>query len=96
MLKDITLGQYFPGQSFVHRLDPRVKLALTFVYIVALFMAKGLLTYGLMLTWLLTAMACSGIPVRLFFKGLRPLIFIIIFTGVLNIFYTEGHVLTQW
>ena len=96
MLKDITLGQYFPGKSFIHRIDPRVKLVLTFVYIVALFLAKGILTYGLMLGWLVTAAATSRIPARMFFKGLRPLIFIIIFTGLLNIFYTEGRVLGEW
>jgi len=96
MLKDVTLGQYFPGQSFIHRLDPRVKLVLTCVYITALFLAKGFLSYGIMLVWLVIAVACSGVPVRLFLRGLRPLIAIIVFTGVLNIFYTEGYVLFQW
>ena len=95
-MKDITLGQYFPGKSPIHRLDPRAKLVLTFVYITALFLAKGFVTYGVMLAWLITAISLSRIPVRLFIKGLRPLLLIVTLTGLLNIFYTEGQILAQW
>lgn len=91
MLKDITLGQYFPGNSFIHRLDPRVKLTLTLAYIVGLFMAKGFVTYGVMLLWLALAVSLSRIKFSVLVKGLRPLVFIIVFTGLLNIFYTSGQ-----
>lgn len=89
MLKDITLGQYFPGNSFIHRLDPRTKLILTLVYIVALFTAKAYISYGLMLLLLIWAVAVSKIKPSAMFKGLKPLTFIIIFTAVLNLFYNK-------
>ncbi len=96
MLKDITLGQYFPGNSPVHRLDPRTKLIMLVVYIVALFTAGGIVSYCLMLAFLLTSIALSGIPVKSFIRGLKPLIFILVFTGVLNLFFTQdGNVLVS-
>lgn len=96
MLKDITLGQYFPGNTIVHRLDPRTKLILTIVYIAALFVVKGPLGYALMLGCLLSVMALSHIGPRAVLKGLKPLIFIILFTAILNIFFTDGEPLVQW
>jgi energy-coupling factor transport system permease protein len=96
MLKDITLGQYFPGHSFVHRLDPRVKLALTFLYIVALFMAKGPIGYGVMLLFLGLSVGLSRISPRVIVRGLKPLAFILLFTAVLNLFYVPGEVLWSW
>ena len=62
MLKDITLGQFFPGDSYIHRLDPRTKLLMVVVYIVALFMAKGWLAYGLVIAFLAMCIKISGIP----------------------------------
>ena len=76
MLKDITLGQYFPGKSVIHRLDPRTKLLLLIVYIVALFMAVSWVTYGIMFLFLAGSIAISKVPVKSFFKGLKPLIFL--------------------
>ena len=96
MLKDITLGQYFPGNSFVHRLDPRTKLLMVIVYIVALFLAKWVISYAVMLAFLVTAVALSRIRPRALFKGLKPLLFIIIFTAIINVFYTKGDVLVQF
>ena len=64
MLKDITLGQSFPGNSIIHRLDPRAKLVILVIYIVALFLAVNWLSYGLMLGFLITCIAISGIPAR--------------------------------
>ena len=97
MLKDITLGQYFPGKSVIHRLDPRTKLLLLVVYIVALFMAVNWVSYGVMFLFLAGCIAISQIPVKSFFKGMKPLIFILIFTGVLNLFFTQGEtVLVQF
>ena len=96
MLKDITLGQYFPGSTPVHRLDPRTKLLMVIVYIVALFLAKWWVSYGLMLAFLITAVAVSRIRPKALFKGLKPLLVIMIFTALINLFYTDGEVLAQF
>ncbi|MBP3304962.1 MAG: energy-coupling factor transporter transmembrane protein EcfT [Oscillospiraceae bacterium] len=91
MLKDITLGQYFPGKSVIHRLDPRTKLIFLVIYIVALFLAVNWVSYGLMLAFLVFAIGVSGIPLKSFVRGMKPLMFILIFTGVLNVFFTAGE-----
>ena len=90
MLKDITLGQYFPGNSPIHRLDPRTKLIMLVVYIVALFSADGWIAYGVMFAFLATTIAISRIPVKAIVRGMKPLLFILIFTGILNLFFTAG------
>ena len=90
MLKDITLGQYFPGDTPVHRLDPRTKLILVLVYIVALFNAKGWVSYAVMVAVTLVCMGISKISLKNIFKGLKPMMFIIALTALLNIFYTQG------
>ena len=91
MLKDITLGQYFPGSSIIHRLDPRAKLIMLVVYIVALFMAKGFVGYALLLAFLVSVIKVSTIPVKSIVKGMKPLVVILVFTGLLNLFFTEGE-----
>ena len=91
MLKDITLGQYFPGNSFIHRLDPRTKLLSLVVYIVCLFLAVDYISYALMLLFLATAILVSTIPVKSILRGMKPLIFILVFTGLLNLFLTDGE-----
>ena len=91
MLKDITLGQFFPGYSAIHRLDPRTKLVMLVVYIVALFLAVNWISYALMLVFLATCIAISRIPLKSFFRGMKPLIFILAFTAILNLFFTEGE-----
>ena len=91
MLKDITLGQYFPGHSFIHRLDPRTKLISLMVYIVALFVAKSWISYAVMLIFLVTLIRISAIPPKSIVKGMKPLVMILIFTGVLNLFFTGGE-----
>ena len=90
MLKDITLGQYFPGDSVIHRLDPRTKLIWVVLYIVALFQAKGWVGYALVLLVTAACMAVSHIGPKNIFKGLKPMLFIIVLTAALNIFYTQG------
>lgn len=90
MLKDITLGQYFPGDTVVHRLDPRTKLIVVVLYIIALFNAKGWGAYLLLLAVTGICMAVSHISPRNIFKGLKPMLFIIALTALLNIFYTQG------
>ena len=97
MLKDITLGQFFPGDTLVHRLDPRTKLIAVVLYIVALFQAGGVVGYMLLILAAAACMAVSHISPKSIFKGLKPMIFIIILTGALNIFYTTGTpVLPGW
>ena len=97
MLKDITLGQYFPGNSAIYRLDPRTKLVMLVVYIVALFLAVSWISYGVMLAFLLISIAISRVPAKAFLKGMKPLIFILVFTGILNLLYTGGEtVLVQF
>ena len=91
MLKDITLGQYFPGNSVIHRLDPRTKLIALIVYIVALFSAGNWSSYGLVFIFLTVTIALSKIPVKAIVRGLKPLVFILIFTGILNLFFTAGE-----
>ncbi|UOO37415.1 energy-coupling factor transporter transmembrane protein EcfT [Oscillospiraceae bacterium CM] len=90
MLKDITLGQYFPGDSIVHRLDPRTKFILTFVYIVALFTAQGIYSYSLMFVVLLTCILLSQIGFKTILRSVKPLLVIIIFTFILNVLFTRG------
>lgn len=90
MLKDITLGQYFPGNSPVHLLDPRTKLIMLVVYIVALFLAVSWISYALMFLFLVTVIAVSRIPVKSIVRGMKPLVFILLFTGILNLFFTKG------
>ena len=90
MLKDITLGQYFPGDTIVHRLDARSKLILVVLYIVALFQAEGWISYVAVVLATFCCMALSKIKPKTIFKGLKPMIFIIVLTAALNIFYTQG------
>ena len=91
MLKDITIGQYFPGDSPIHRMDPRTKLLAVLLYIVALFTCKGVAGYLLVLIYLIAAVRISTIPPKTILKGVKPLIFIIAFTALLNMFYTPGN-----
>ena len=97
MLKDITLGQFFPGNSVIHRLDPRTKLIVLIVYIVALFLAQSWISYGLLFLFLAVAIKVSTIPLKTIVRGLKPLVMILIFTGVLNLFFTkEGPTLVSF
>ena len=96
MLKDITLGQYFPGNSIIHRLDPRTKLIMLVVYIVALFMATGWTAYAVLFAALAWVIRISTIPVKSIVKGMKPLVVILVFTGLLNLFFTqEGKLLVD-
>ena len=90
MLKDITLGQFFPGKSPIHRMDPRTKLILTVVYIVALFLAENWLSYLVMMVFLVSCIKISSIPPKSIVRGMKPLVFILMFTAILNLFYTDG------
>ena len=90
MLKDITLGQYFPGNSPIHRMDPRTKLLALILYIVTIFIADGLIPYVICAAGRVAVIRISRIPLKLILKSLKPIVIIIIFTGALNILYTPG------
>ena len=97
MLKDITLGQYFPGTTVAHKLDPRTKILLVVLYIVALFCAKGVLSYALMALCLAVCVRISKVGIKQLVRGLKPVLFIIIFTGLLNLFFVPGETyLFEW
>ncbi len=97
MIKDITLGQYFPGNTLVHRLDPRTKLILSILFIVCLFSCKGTIPYLILTTFLATVICITKINFKLIFKSLKPILILILFTAILNIFYTnEGRVLLSY
>ncbi|MBQ7012185.1 MAG: energy-coupling factor transporter transmembrane protein EcfT [Clostridia bacterium] len=97
MLKDITLGQYYPTESAVHRADPRTKLLLATVYIVALFVAKNIWGFLFAAAALLLCVRLSRIPLRTILCGLKAVMFILVFTALINIFLTKGeHLLFSW
>ena len=96
MLKDVTLGQFFPGNSVAHKLDPRTKLILTVLYIVGLFCAKSFASYGLMVVLLIFSVKVSGVSPKALLRGLKPVLLIICFTAVLNLFYTPGEELVSF
>ncbi|MGN0551927.1 MAG: energy-coupling factor transporter transmembrane component T family protein [Oscillospiraceae bacterium] len=90
MLKDITIGQYFPGKSVVHRLDPRFKIIITAVFIVSLFCADNFLGLLISCVFMLISFLLSQIPFKLMLKSIKPIIPIIVFTTVLNLFFLDG------
>ncbi len=96
MLKDITFGQYFPGDSVIHRLDPRMKLILIVAYIVMLFVADGLFSLLIGAAMLAAVYSMSKLPWKLVIRCIKPIMPIIIFTAVLNIFFVEGEPLFRW
>lgn len=96
MLTDITLGQYFPGTSFLHKLDPRIKIVATMIFIIAIFFAHSLASYALVTAFVALSFAISRLPVKFILKSLKPLWVIIIFTMGVHIFTTPGDVLWQY
>lgn len=95
MLKDVTLGQYYPSESVLHRLDPRVKLAGALVFMASLFIVD---TYGYLLCtgFLIAAIIISRVPFSYMVRGLKPIFILLIFTAVLNLFLTDGDIIRQW
>ncbi len=97
MLKDITLGQFFPGDTVAHKLDPRTKILLVVLYITALFCAKSAISYGLLALVLAVCVRISKVGLHALVRGLKPVLFIILFTGILNLFFTPGErYLVEW
>lgn len=96
MIRDITIGQYFPGKSAIHKMDPRIKILLSILYIVMLFVADNM--WGLLLGVLFgfAAYLISRIPLSMIWKSMKPVVPIVIFTAVLNLFLSTGDPLWQW
>lgn len=95
MLRNIAIGQYYPGDSPVHRLDPRVKINIALALIIALFLVRGFAGYALLGLMTLSAIWLARIPASLVIRGLRPILFILILTVVLNILFTGGDVVVR-
>ena len=97
MIKNVTIGQYFPGESFVHKLDPRTKLLATIALIAVVFVSRGFAGFALIAAFVLLTALSTGVHLKFLFKGLKPIFFIIVFTFVLNLFFQNtGEVLVQF
>lgn len=96
MISDITMGQFFPGKSVMHRMDPRMKICLTVFYIVMIFCAKNFVTMALTIMMCFVGIALSKVPVKLYMKSLKPILFIVAFTAILNLFYGTGEPLVAF
>ena len=96
MLKDITLGQYYPADSILHKLDPRVKLFGTLIYIISLFTFRGIPAFLLATIFLAAVIQISKVPFSYMVKGLKSIIVLMIITGIFNLFLTPGEVLVQF
>ena len=95
MIRDITIGQYYPGYSVVHRLDTRLKLILVLAFMVSIFLVSDFIGYAVVTVFLMTVIFISKVPVRFILRGLKPVFIIIALTFVLNLFMTGGDVLVQ-
>ena len=96
-MKSIALGQYYPAKSVLHRLDPRAKVILAFVYIICSFLCKNIVSFGALIISALFVILLSRIPVRIVYRSIKPLIFILLFTVIINIFWTAGDTLLfEW
>ena len=97
MLRDITIGQFFPGDSIIHRLDPRFKIVITLIYIIMLFSGGGFVCLAIGAVYTFTAMILSRIPLKMFLKSIKPILPFLLITAVLNLLLvTSGDVLWKW
>lgn len=97
MIKDITIGQYVPGKSFVHKLDPRVKIIISLLYIIDLFVINNFQGYIFVLLFIAMIIFISKIQIRYIYKGLKPIFVILLITAILNIFMTKGGpIIYEW
>ena len=96
MIRNMTIGNYYPVDSVIHRLDPRVKLIAVLVFLVSLFLFSDFMGYAVVSVVLLTVITLSKVPFSYIFKGMRAIIFLLIFTSFFNIFFTKGDVLWEW
>ncbi|MBQ8981381.1 MAG: energy-coupling factor transporter transmembrane protein EcfT [Eubacterium sp.] len=91
MIGDITIGQYFPGNSLIHRIDPRMKTVLIFIMMLAVFFCQNYISMGIALAVTLLVVLVSKIKLTVILKGMKPILFIVIFTTLLNLFYGTGE-----
>lgn len=96
MIRDITIGQYYPAESVIHRLDPRVKLAGTFIFLVSLFLFDEFWGFIPAFVFLAVSVGISKVPVKYIFRGMKAVLFLLIFTLVFNLLLTPGEVLWEW
>lgn len=97
MVKDITIGQYFPGESVIHKMDPRMKLVLTLFFIIFIFVCKNFWSMGLMAVALIVIVALSKISIKTILKGIKPVVIIILITALLNLLYIRtGDIVLDW
>lgn len=95
MISDVTFGQYLPGDSIIHKMDARVKIVISILFMISIFLCKNYFALGLVLLLALSVCACSKIKPKIILKGLKPIIVIVIFTTVLNLFYGNGEPLIK-
>ena len=93
MIRDITIGQYYPSNSAIHKLDPRVKLFATLIYIISLFLVKNLLGYIIAIPAIMIIIYISKVPLKFILRGIKPILFLLIITVLFNIFFIDGEVI---
>lgn len=95
MIRDITIGQYYPSHSILHRLDPRTKIMGTVFFIISLFVGNSILTYGVATLFLAVMIKISKVPLKFILKGLKPIIILLLFSVIINMLFTPGEVIVS-
>lgn len=96
MLRDMTIGQFYPAESVIHRLDPRVKVVGVLAYLISLFLFRGFVGYAVVTVFLGTVIVLSKVPLRYIVRGMKPILFLLIVTALFNLFGTSGDVVSHW
>lgn len=97
MFRDVAFGQYYPARSFIHKMDARIKIVLSLVYLVCIFFLQSFFGFGIIFVLLVTMVAASRVPLRSVLRSIKPILILLAFTTILNIFFvTDGDVLVQW
>ena len=96
MITDVTIGQYLPGDSFIHKTDARVKIVIALIYMISIFLCRNYISLGIVILLALGVCLLSKIKPRVILKGLKPIIVIVVFTTILNLFYGSGEPLVQF
>ena len=96
MLKDITIGQYYPGQSVIHRLDPRVKLFGALIFIVSVFLFENVIGFGIITFFLALCITLTKVPFKYMVRGLKAILTILLITSLFGLFFTPGQALVEW
>jgi energy-coupling factor transport system permease protein len=96
MIRDITVGQYYPSESIIHDLDPRFKILASFIYMISIFLVESIVGYFIVTLFISLVIKCSKIPLKYILKGLKPIMMVIIFAFIINVFFTPGSVMFQY